>query len=55
VGVTIISFDDEVARSICADIADKTTQLTAPLSGQWKLQVFSPSRGDKPLATCLLH
>lgn len=55
VDVTIDSFDDEVARNICADIADKTTQLTAPLSGQWKLQVFSPYRSDKPMATCSLH
>jgi len=55
VGVMIDSFDDEVARNVCADIAGKTTQLTAHLSGQWKLQVFSPYRSDKPLATCLLH
>jgi hypothetical protein len=55
VDVTIDSFDDEVARNICADIADKTTQLTAHLSGQWKLQVFSPYRSDKPLAACLLR
>jgi hypothetical protein len=55
VGVMIDSFDDEAARNACADIADKTTQLTARLSGQWKLQVFSPYRSDKPMATCLLH
>jgi hypothetical protein len=53
--VMIDSFDDEVARDICADIAGKTTQLTARLSGQWKLQVFSPYRSDKPLATCPLN
>jgi hypothetical protein len=55
VDVTIDSFDDEVARNICADIADKSAQLTAHLSGQWKLQVFSPYRSDKPMAACLLH
>jgi hypothetical protein len=55
VGVMIDSFDDEVARNACADIAEKTTQLTAHFSGQWKLQVFSPYRSDKPMATCLLH
>jgi hypothetical protein len=55
VDVTLDSFDDEVARNVCADIADKTTQLTASLTGQWKLQVFSPYRSDKPLATCSLH
>lgn len=55
VEVTVDSFDDEAARNICADIADKTIQLTTHLSGQWKLQVFSPYRGDKPLAACSLH
>jgi hypothetical protein len=55
VGVMIDSFDDEVARNACADIVGKTTQLTAHLSGQWKLQVFSPYRSDKPMVTCLLH
>ena len=55
VGVMIDSFDDEVARNACADIAGKTTQLTAHLSGRWELQVFSPYRSDKPMATCLLH
>jgi hypothetical protein len=55
VGVMIDSFDDEVARNACADIVSKTTQQTAHLSGQWKLQVFSPYRSDKPLATCSLH
>jgi len=55
VGVMIDSFDDEVARNVCTDIAGKTTQLTAHLSGQWTLQVFSPYRSDKPMATCLLH
>lgn len=55
VEVTIDSFDDEVARNVCAGIADETTPMTAHLSGQWKLQVFSPYRSDKPLATCILR
>ena len=55
VGMMIDSFDDEVARNACADIVSKTTQQTAHLSRQWKLQVFSPYRSDKPLATCLLN
>ncbi len=55
VEVTIDSFDDEIARNTCADIADKTAHLTANLSGQWKLQVFSPYRSDKPMAACFLH
>ena len=55
IDVMIDSYDDEVARNICADIAHKTTQLTAHISGLWRLQVFSPYRRDKPMATCLLH
>ncbi|HTN94659.1 MAG TPA: hypothetical protein VMJ33_08770 [Gallionella sp.] len=55
VEITINSFDDEVARNVCADIAAKTEHLAAHLSGQWKLQVFSPYRSDKALAACYLH
>lgn len=55
VAVMIDSFDDEVARNICADIAARMTQLTAHFAGHWKLQVFSPYRSDKPMAACLLH
>lgn len=55
VDVIIDSNDDEVARNICADVANKMTQLTAHFSGPWKLQIFSPYRSDKPMATCLLH
>jgi hypothetical protein len=55
VGVTIDSNDDEVARNICADITKKMMKLTAHFSASWKLQIYSPFRSDKPLATCLLH
>jgi hypothetical protein len=55
VGVVVDSNDDEVARNICAGIADKMAQLTAHFSGSWKLQIFSPYRSDKPMATCVLH
>jgi hypothetical protein len=55
VGVTIDSNDEGVARNTCADIANKMTKLTAHLSASWKLQIYSPYRSDKPMATCLLH
>ena len=55
VHVMIESNDDEVGRNICADVANKMAQLTARFSGQWMLQVFSPYRSDKPMATCPLH
>ena len=55
VEITVDSFDDEVARNACADIAAKTEHLAAHLSGQWKLRVFSPYRSDKSLAACPLN
>jgi hypothetical protein len=55
VAVTVDSNDDEVARNICADIANKVTKLTSRFSASWKLQIYSPYRSDKPTATCLLH
>jgi PBP1b-binding outer membrane lipoprotein LpoB len=55
VDVIIDSYDDQVARNICADVANKMTQLTANFSGSWKLQIFSPYRSDKPMAACVLH
>jgi len=55
VHVTIDSFDDEAARNVCADVANKMAQLTARFSDRWMLQVFSPYRSDKPMATCPLH
>ena len=55
VEVIIDSNDDEVARNICAGAAEKLTQLTAHFSASWKLQVFSPYRSDKPLASCPLY
>jgi hypothetical protein len=55
VHVMIDKDDDEVARNVCAGIAGRIVQQTARLPAQWKLQVYSPYRSDKPLATCPLH
>jgi hypothetical protein len=54
VGV-VIDTNGEAARSLCVDIANKMKPLTADLTGQWKLQIFSPYRDDKPLAYCVLQ
>jgi hypothetical protein len=51
----VIDTNDEAARNLCAEIADKIKTLTAGLTDQWKLQIFSPYRDDKPLAACYLH
>jgi hypothetical protein len=55
VEVVIDSFDDEVARNVCANIANKMTQLNFHSSGEWKLRVFSPYRSDKPMAACFIE
>jgi hypothetical protein len=47
--------DDQAARNICTDIANRIRPLTSGLAGNWELQIFSPYRGDKPLAHCPLH
>ena len=51
----VIDTNDEAARNLCVDIANKVKPLTAGLTGQWQLQIFSPYRDDKPLAYCVLH
>jgi len=53
--VIVIDTNDEAARNLCVDIANKMKPLTSDLTGQWKLQIFSPFRDDKPLAYCMLH
>ncbi len=51
----VIDTNDEAARNLCVDIANKLKPLTADLTGNWKLLIFSPYRDDKPLAYCVLH
>lgn len=55
VGIVADTDDDQKARTLCADIADKMKPAAAGLPDEWKLQIFSPYRGDKPLAACFLH
>lgn len=51
----VIDTNDEAARNLCVDIASKMKPLTANFTGQWKLQIFSPYRDDKPLSYCTLN
>ena len=51
----VIDTDDAKAINLCVDIANRIKPSTTELSGQWKLQIFSPYRVDKPLAYCVLH
>ncbi len=49
----VIDTNDEAARNLCAAIANKIKPTE--LSGQWKLQIYSPYRDDKPLVFCSLR
>lgn len=54
VGIVADTSDDQAARELCARVAGSSKRLAAGLSDQWKLQVYSPYRDDKPLAECPL-
>lgn len=54
VGIVAGTDDDEAARKLCAAIAGRMKPLGAGVTGQRKLQIYSPYRDDKPLATCPL-
>ena len=53
--VVIESDDDEAAREACAKISSGISKFSAKLSGSWQLQIFSPYRSDKEIASCSLH
>lgn len=43
------------ARKICAGVAQQMAQKTRSFAGRWKLRVFSPYSGTKPIAVCTLQ
>jgi len=43
------------ARKICAGTADMMAKQTRTFAGKWKLQIFSPYSGDRPIAVCTLR
>ncbi len=51
----VIDIDDVKAIYLCPDIANRIKPSTMGLAGQWKLQILSPYRDDKPLGDCVLH
>ena len=50
-----IDTDDVKAIYLCPDIANRIKPSAMKLAGQWKLQILSPYRDDKPLGDCVLH
>lgn len=43
------------ARKICIGAADMMAQKTRTFNGKWKLRIFSPYSGDRPIAVCTLR
>lgn len=53
VDVTVDTNGSE-ARQICAGVTDMMAKKTQTFAGKWKLRIFSPYSGKKPIAVCTL-
>lgn len=42
------------ARKICQGAVEAMSKKTRSFAGNWKLQIFSPYSGDRPIAVCTL-
>lgn len=54
VDVTIDTSGSE-GRKICAGVADMMAKQTRTFAGKWKLRIFSPFSGQRPIAVCTLR
>ncbi len=54
VDVTIDTSGGE-ARKICAGVVEMMAEKTRSFAGKWKLRIFSPYSGDRPIAVCTLR
>lgn len=43
------------AKKMCAGIADMIAKQTHSFAGKWRLRIFSPYSGQRPIATCALR
>lgn len=55
VDVMIESSDEQVGRETCDTLSGKLKPITTEFKADWKLQIYSVYRDDKPLAICALH
>lgn len=53
VDVTIDTNGTE-ARKMCSGVVDMMAKRTRSFAGQWKLRIFSPYSGERPIAACTL-
>lgn len=49
-----IDIDGAGARDICDGTVRMMAKHTNRFAGEWKLQIFSPYSGQRPIATCVL-
>ena len=54
VDVTIDTNGSE-ARKMCVGVADMMAKQTRSFAGKWKLRIFSPYSGQRPIAVCTLR
>jgi hypothetical protein len=54
VDVTIDTNGSE-GRKICAGVVDMMAKQTRTFAGKWKLRIFSPYSGQRPIAVCTLR
>ena len=54
IDVTIDTSGGE-ARKICAGVVKMMAEKTRSFAGKWKLRIFSPYSGDRPIAVCTLR
>jgi hypothetical protein len=43
------------ARKICAGVVKVMAKQTRTFAGKWKLRIFSPYSGQRPIAVCTLR
>lgn len=54
VDVTIDTNGGE-ARKICVGVVEMMAKQTRNFAGKWKLRIFSPYSGERPIAVCTLR
>jgi hypothetical protein len=42
-------------RKICASVVAEMATVTGNFAGKWKLKIFSPYSGNRPIAVCTLR
>ena len=49
-----IDTNSSQAKQLCGGVAKMMSKQTNSFSGKWKLRIFSPFSGNRPIASCVL-